>query len=52
MPQPPSSLRFIHAHGTHPRPELALELVWAQLAAQLGLTGSAPGQAAPMVPTL
>lgn len=27
-------LRFLHAHATHPRPELALELVWAQLASQ------------------
>jgi small ligand-binding sensory domain FIST len=25
-------LRFVHAHATHPQPELALELVWAQLA--------------------
>ncbi|HEX5356671.1 MAG TPA: FIST N-terminal domain-containing protein [Aquabacterium sp.] len=27
-------LRFLHAHATHPQPELALELVWAQLASQ------------------
>jgi len=27
-------LRFLHAHGTHPQPALALELVWAQLASQ------------------
>lgn len=27
-------LRFLQAHGTHPHPELALELVWAQLASQ------------------
>lgn len=29
-----STLRFLHAHATHPHPELALELVWAQLASQ------------------
>ncbi len=52
MPQPPRSLRFIHAHGTHPQPELALELVWAQLAAQLGRVGHAQVKAPPMVPTL
>lgn len=28
-------LHFLHAHATHPQPELALELVWAQLASQL-----------------
>jgi small ligand-binding sensory domain FIST len=27
-------LRFLHAHATHPQALLALELVWAQLAAQ------------------
>ena len=27
-------LRFLHAHATHPQAELALELVWAQLASQ------------------
>ena len=27
-------MRFLHAHATHPRPELALELVWAQLVSQ------------------
>ena len=27
-------LHFLQAHGTHPQPELALELVWAQLASQ------------------
>jgi small ligand-binding sensory domain FIST len=27
-------LRFLQAHATHPHPELALELVWAQLASQ------------------
>ena len=27
-------LRFLHAHATHPHPELALEIVWAQLASQ------------------
>ncbi len=32
MNTPP--LRFLHAHATHPRAELALELVWAQLASQ------------------
>ena len=26
--------RFLHAHATHPHPELAVELVWAQLASQ------------------
>jgi small ligand-binding sensory domain FIST len=35
-------LRFLHAHASHPEPELALALVWAQLAsqgaAQLGAT--------------
>lgn len=29
-----TTLRFLHAHGTHPQAELALELVWAQLASQ------------------
>ncbi len=29
-----ATLRFLHAHATHPQPELALELVWAQLASQ------------------
>lgn len=28
------ALRFIQAHATHPHPELALELAWAQLASQ------------------
>lgn len=27
-------LRFLHAHATHPHPELALEIAWAQLASQ------------------
>jgi small ligand-binding sensory domain FIST len=27
-------LNFLHAHATHPQPEIALELVWAQLASQ------------------
>ncbi|MBI3382456.1 FIST signal transduction protein [Aquabacterium sp.] len=27
-------MRFLHAHAMHPRGELALELVWAQLASQ------------------
>lgn len=27
-------MRFLHAHATHPQGELALELVWAQLASQ------------------
>ncbi|MFN3888282.1 MAG: FIST N-terminal domain-containing protein, partial [Aquabacterium sp.] len=26
--------RFLHAHATHPHPELALEIAWAQLASQ------------------
>ncbi len=30
----PTPLRFLQAHATHPQPELALELVWAQLASQ------------------
>lgn len=30
----PAGLHFLHAHATHPQPELALELVWAQLASQ------------------
>lgn len=36
MPTPSHAigLRFLQAHGTHPQPELALELVWAQLASQ------------------
>lgn len=35
MPTPtPDGLRFLHAHATHPHPELAVELVWAQLASQ------------------
>lgn len=35
MPTAPHpGLRFLRAHATHPRPELALELVWAQLASQ------------------
>jgi hypothetical protein len=41
MSTAPGSLRFIQAHGTHPQPELALELVWAQLASQLGLVSGA-----------
>jgi len=47
MPRPETSLRFIHAHGTHPRPELALELVWAQLVHQLGLIGTRYPRMAP-----
>lgn len=31
---PPSALSFLHAHATHPLPELAVEIVWAQLSAQ------------------
>jgi len=31
---PHSSLHFLHAHATHPLPELAVEIVWAQLSAQ------------------
>jgi len=35
VPQPSSaSLNFLHAHATHPVPELAVEIVWAQLSAQ------------------
>jgi small ligand-binding sensory domain FIST len=36
MPHAPHSmgLRCLHAHATHPQPDLALELVWAQLASQ------------------
>lgn len=49
MPRTAAPLRFIHAHGMHPRPELALELVWAQLAHQLGVVG---GRAPVMTPTL
>lgn len=30
----PAPLRFLQAHATHPRADLALELVWAQLASQ------------------
>ena len=30
----PDAPRFLQAHATHPQPELALELVWAQLASQ------------------
>lgn len=30
----PLGLRCLHAHATHPQPDLALELVWAQLASQ------------------
>lgn len=30
----PSSLSFLHAHATHPLPELAVEIAWAQLSAQ------------------
>ncbi len=57
MSSPHGSLRFIQAHGTHPQPELALELVWAQLASQLGLVPASPNQmpgGTPprMVPTL
>lgn len=33
-PTPPSPLRFLHAHATHPLPELAVEIAWAQLSAQ------------------
>jgi small ligand-binding sensory domain FIST len=29
-----ANLRFLHAHAMHPEPELALALVWAQLASQ------------------
>lgn len=36
-------LRFLHAHATHPHPELALELVWAQLASQLATQARTEG---------
>ena len=36
-------LRFLHAHATHPHPELALELVWAQLASQLAAQARTEG---------
>jgi small ligand-binding sensory domain FIST len=51
MSSAPDSLRFIQAHGTHPQPELALELVWAQLASQLGLVSGAAASVR-MSPTL
>jgi small ligand-binding sensory domain FIST len=51
MSTAPGSLRFIQAHGTHPQPELALELVWAQLASQLGLVSGAVASTR-MSPTL
>ena len=49
-------LRFLQAHATHPVPELALEMVWAQLASQMatpsgtagaGLPAGEPGRDAP-----
>ena len=36
----PQPLRFLHAHATHPRADLALNLVWAQLASQLASQGA------------
>lgn len=33
-PSSPAPLRFLHAHATHPLPELAVEIAWAQLSAQ------------------
>jgi len=35
-------LRFLQAHATHPVPELALELVWAQLASQMAAPSGTP----------
>lgn len=32
--QSPPALGFLHAHATHPLPELAVEIAWAQLSAQ------------------
>lgn len=32
--KPRPSLSFLHAHATHPLPELAVEIAWAQLSAQ------------------
>ena len=32
--KPPPALSFLHAHATHPLPELAVEIAWAQLSAQ------------------
>ncbi|MFY9459479.1 FIST N-terminal domain-containing protein [uncultured Aquabacterium sp.] len=40
-------LRFLQAHATHPEPELALEMVWAQLASQMAVPG---GTASPWLP--
>lgn len=40
-------LRFLQAHATHPVPELALELVWAQLAAQMAVPSDTTGPWAP-----
>lgn len=37
----PASLSFLHAHATHPLPELAVEIAWAQLSAQ-GVEDLAP----------
>jgi small ligand-binding sensory domain FIST len=34
-------LQFLHAHATHPLPELAVEIAWAQLSAQ-GVESMAP----------
>jgi small ligand-binding sensory domain FIST len=31
---PATALQFLHAHATHPLPEMAVEIVWAQLSAQ------------------
>lgn len=41
-------LRFLQAHATHPSPELALELVWAQLASQMAV---ATGTGGPWLPS-
>ena len=51
-------LRFLQAHATHPVPELALEMVWAQLASQMAVTsgtagpGLTAGEPGPDAPTL
>jgi len=36
-------LRFLQAHATHPVPELALEMVWAQLASQMATPSGTAG---------
>jgi len=39
--RPAPALSFLHAHATHPLPELAVEIAWAQLSAQ-GVQDLAP----------